>query len=267
MCELFGMSSRYPAVVGLSLKTFGSHWKIPPRKLDGWGISFSLGKDALLAKEPFPVKKSPMFHFFENHRCRSSIVISHLRRAGPGLGRTYENTQPFARELYGRNFIFAHHGLVKRIFHIKHIKRFKINDGRPLGSTDSEHAFYFLLERLKEELGPKGIRNPLEVRKLLNRYAVEITSLGMFNFLMSDSENLYAFRSHKLYFAQRECMTASRCLVGGPLTVQLAPAILAKRQRVVLIATMPLSKHKCWKLLPCGRVVVFYKGSERTGPN
>ncbi len=78
------------------------------------------------------------------------MVISHLRRAGPrGAKREYVNTQPFVKEFYGRKFTFAHNGEVGRI---SRRKQFRLNEILPIGKTDSEWAFCYLLERVKEEL-------------------------------------------------------------------------------------------------------------------
>ena len=64
MCELFGMSSRYPTTVKFSLKAFKSHWETPKRKADGWGIVFGRSKNFLLVKEPVLAGQSETLHFF-----------------------------------------------------------------------------------------------------------------------------------------------------------------------------------------------------------
>ncbi len=257
MCELFGMSSRYPTTVKFSLKAFENHWKTSRRKADGWGISFSKGRDCLLVKEPIPAGKSETLHFFENNTFRSSLLISHLRRAGRGAKRSFVNTQPFAKEFLGHKFVFVHNGFVPKIFHNKD---FRLIHFRPLGKTDSEHIFCFLLDRIKEELGDKQKNNSAAVAQLLNYYASKINKFGVFNFLMSDSKYLYAFRSNKLFSAQRDCVCHHEDFKGGPLSIKMGPACPSENQHVRLIATVPLTKDHCWEPLALKKITVFYKG-------
>jgi len=257
MCELFGMSSRYSTTVKLSLKAFESHWQKPQYKADGWGVAFNRGKDCLLVKEPIPAGQSETLHFLENNTFRSSLVISHLRRAGKGAKRSFVNTQPFAKELFGRKFIFAHNGFLPQIFSKKD---YRLMHFKPLGATDSEHAFCYLLDRMKVEVNNKQKNNAEIIGQLLNHYACKIDKLGKFNFLMSDSKYLYAFRSDNLFTAQRDCVCRVENLKGGPLSVRMRPICPAKNQRVGLIATVPLMEDSCWKPLPLKEVIIFAKG-------
>ncbi len=257
MCELFGMSSRYSTTVKFSLKVFERHWKKSRRKADGWGIAFSRGKDFLLVKEPVPAGQSETLHFFENNTFRSSLVISHLRRAGRGARKSFVNTQPFAKEILGRKFVFAHNGFVPQVFCDKD---FRLIHFRPLGKTDSEHIFCFLLDRIKEGLGDRQRNDPAAMARLLNYYASKIDKLGTFNFLMSDSKYLYAFRSGKLYSAQRDCVCHDENFKGGPLSITMGSACPTENQHVRLIATVPLTKDHCWEPLALKKITVFHKG-------
>lgn len=257
MCELLGINSRYPATVNFSLRAFERRWKMPRRKADGWGLSIFQGRDVLVVKEPKPAGESETLHFIENHSYRSTIVISHLRRAGPGLKRNYSNTQPFVRELYGRRFVFAHNGLVKRIFHIR---RFKTEYYSPVGETDSEYAFCYLMDRLRAELDPELVRDHRLVANSLNREALKISQLGIFNFLMADGEHIFAFRSDRLVMARSACISQSSELKGGPLNIRMGPIRSPKKQWKLVIATVPLTRDRCWHPLPLKRVVVFSKG-------
>ena len=188
---------------------------------------------------------------------RSSIVISHLRHAGPGIKKEYCNTQPFVREFFGRKIVFAHNGLVRRIFRMK---RFKLKYYFPIGTSDSEHAFCYLLDVLREELGARANRDPAMVARILNREALAIDSLGIFNFLWSDSNYLFAFRSDQLQVAQRGCICRSEEFKGKGLDIKMGPLRPSKNQRVLLVASVPLTKDDCWQPLPLKKVVTFHKG-------
>lgn len=111
---------------------------------DGWGVGYVRENDAIVVREPAAANTSEWLAFVQHEDPKSHIVVAHVRRAtlGPRLVR---NTQPFARELAGRMHLFAHNGMVHEI---ATIPRFATRRFRPIGDTDSEHAFCALLERL-----------------------------------------------------------------------------------------------------------------------
>jgi glutamine amidotransferase len=72
----------------------------------------------------------------QDYPIKSCSVIAHIRQANRGIV-ALENTHPFTRELWGRNWTYAHNGQL----------RYKSGDGNfhPVGETDSEKAFCWLL--------------------------------------------------------------------------------------------------------------------------
>jgi predicted glutamine amidotransferase len=80
-----------------------------PRRL---GIAFYDGKGGRAFHDPQPSARSEIARFIRGCAIKSRIVICHIRRAGrtPGGSREYP---PFARELWGRNWNFAHNGELK----------------------------------------------------------------------------------------------------------------------------------------------------------
>jgi glutamine amidotransferase len=134
---------------------------------------------------------------------RSDLVIAHVRRSSVGEPKL-KNTHPFERELWGRSFVLAHNGTVSAVK-----RRFILTHYQPIGDTDSEHAFCWLLERFRETLASFADFSRPEALSFVRERAREIGELGTFNFLMSDSERLFAFRSalsdsrHKLHYLLR----------------------------------------------------------------
>ena len=104
------------------------------------------------------------------------------------------------------------------------------------------------------------MNNSSAMVQLLNSHASKINKLGVFNFLLSDSKYLYAFRSSKLYSARRDCVCRTEELKGGPLSIKMGPACPTENQHVSLIATVPLTKDHCWEPLPLRKTIVFHKG-------
>ena len=66
-------------------------------------------------------------------------MVSHIRQANRGKV-ALENTHPFTRELWGRNWTYAHNA------QLKGYRQLKTGTFRPVGQTDSEYVrFLFLL--------------------------------------------------------------------------------------------------------------------------
>src|SRR4029079_6778528 len=109
---------------------------------DGWGLALYDGRLARMVLEPTPAANSPLARFVREHPIKTLLAVAHVRQKTRG-GIALANTHPFVRELWGRNLVFAHDGNVKRARALK-LGRFK-----PIGSTDSEHAFCALLGALE----------------------------------------------------------------------------------------------------------------------
>jgi len=73
---------------------------------------------------------------------KGKIIISHVRWASKG-DVAYHNTHPFVRELFGREWIFAHNGTI-----IRELPNPRFYE--PIGETDSEKAFCIILDHLKD---------------------------------------------------------------------------------------------------------------------
>ncbi len=122
---------------------------------------------------------------------KSHLIIAHIRKASRGKV-TLRNTHPFQRELFGKSWVFAHNGTV---FERPELRNFTLSHYFPIGTTDSELAFCYILNKLKD----KGY--DLTFEQTLNLIidsinAIDVGAFG-FNFLMSDSQNLYVYRGKR----------------------------------------------------------------------
>jgi glutamine amidotransferase len=109
---------------------------------DGWGLAFYEGRATRVFLEPAPACVSPLARFVADHPIKTLLAIGHVRRRTRGA-TTLANTHPFVRELWGRHWVFAHNGTLRAV------RRYKLGQFHPIGTTDSEHAYCFLLERLR----------------------------------------------------------------------------------------------------------------------
>jgi len=267
MCELFGLSSNLPVTANFSLEAFARHGGDTGPHRDGWGIAYFEDTDARLMKEAEPAADSEWVDFIERHHLRSRIVLSHIRKATRGR-ISFANTQPFIRELGGHMHVFAHNGDLDGI---EKIEALSYHHYRPVGETDSEHAFCALLERLSELwLNTAGVPLLSHRLQLVQQFASEISSLGPANFLYADGDALFAHGNRRtqspsgeikppgLFWLSRQCRVEPVIDVPGL-------HLDGHDQHVVLVASVPLSQEG-WVPLDEGEVLCLRNGEVFSSP-
>jgi len=103
MCELLGMSANVPTDICFSFSGLIRRGGATGPHKDGWGITFYEGKGCRSFKDPQPSCDSKIAELVKQYPIKSKSVISHIRQANRG-GVSLENTHPFIRELWGRNW-------------------------------------------------------------------------------------------------------------------------------------------------------------------
>ncbi len=268
MCELFAMSSLYPASISFSLEEFSRHGGLSGPHKDGWGIAYYENLDVRLFREPNSASDSPCIEFIRDQRYPSKLVISHIRKATMGE-ISLRNTQPFCREAGGRMHLFAHNGDLPGIDAQPLVQ---LGDHRPIGSTDSEYAFCHLMRCLQPVWRPQAAPDLATRYRVIDEFAALIRPIGPANFIYSDGEYIFVhghvrtqpgregFHPPGLYWLCRSC-TPSHTPVEIPgieMEYQGPP------QKAALIATVPLTDEK-WQPLGEGELLVF-KNGERVVP-
>lgn len=253
MCELLGLSFNKQIRPKISFVAFRRRARYNPH---GWGIAFYPNPDsfaAFILKEAIPGHKSELAAFLSRYpNIRSRIFICHVRRATRG-GPSYRNTHPFARELFGREYVFAHNGTVNE-GRIPQPSRFK-----PMGNSDSERIFCYLLDRIYE----RGIRSwSREDFDWLHGLLMEIDMYGTLNIMMSDGEHLFCYTDadgyNTLCYIRREPPYLRIKLRDLDWEIDLN---LEKShdQRGYIVATYPLTNEQ-WTSLSPGELIVFKDG-------
>ena len=131
----------------------------------------------------------------KDYPIHSLNVIAHIRRATVG-SRALENTHPFQREMWGRYWTFAHNGTLKE-FRPPLEGRY-----RPVGATDSERAFCYLLERLLAAY-PEGTGDLKALHGTIGEVAAYFREHGECNFLLSNGDVLFAHCATNLGYILR----------------------------------------------------------------
>jgi glutamine amidotransferase len=251
MCELLGMSANVPTDICFSFTGLMQRGgKTGPHR-DGWGIAFYEGRGCRAFHDPLPSVDSEIARLVQNYSIKSRVVISHIRRANRG-SVCLENTHPFTRELWGRHWVFAHNG------QIRGAKQLPLGFYRPIGTTDSEYAFCWLLGRIRERF-PQPPRRYPPLWRFLQTQVAELSGRGVFNFLLSDSQHLYAHCSTHLCWLTRRAPFGKARLMDADVTVDFQQET-TPGDVVTIVATRPLTSDEPWTILDLGALMVFTDG-------
>ena len=134
--------------------------------------------------------------------------------------------------------MFAHNGTVKKA------KQLKLGRFKPIGETDSEHAFCALLGALEHEFKDYP-RSQADYAAAVAKHAGKIGKDGTFNMLLGDGRQLFARCSTKLHYIVRKAPFKQATLADEDVTVDFA-AVTTPNDRVAVIATMPLTRDEVW---------------------
>ena len=178
-------------------------------------------------------------------------MVSHIRKANRGRV-CLENTHPFTRELWGDYWTFAHNG------QLKGIKNEALEFYRCVGTTDSEHAFCWILDRLRRRF-PRKPRKRKELWQSIGELAAQLNRRGVFNMLLSDSTCLYAACSTTLCWLTRSAPFGRASLIDAEMSVDFSLET-SPSDVVSVVATQPLTSNEDWVCMEKGGFQVFRNG-------
>ncbi len=252
MCQLLGMNCNVPTDIVFSFTGFATRGGTTDSHNDGWGIAFFEGSGVRHFVDHEAAAASPIARLIKQVPIKSKHVIAHIRKATQGRV-ALENCHPFVRELWGRYWVFAHNGDLKDFA--------PVLDGpfRPVGNTDSEHAFCFILQELRRRFGDAAPPQALLQAALADLVAA-IAQSGTFNLLLSDGTALYAHCSTELHYLVRQHPFARARLADDDLSVDFAE-VTTPRDRVAIIVTQPLTEDETWIRFAPGEMKRFVDGA------
>ncbi|OMG56740.1 class II glutamine amidotransferase [Azonexus hydrophilus] len=252
MCQLLGMNCNVPTDICFSFSGFQARGGATDVHADGWGIAFFEGRGTRLFLDPQPSASSPVAELVSHYPIRSKNVIAHIRKATQGSIKL-ENTHPFMRELWGRYWIFAHNGNL--------LDFTPALDGSfvPVGNTDSERAFCWLLQSFRQRFGDH-MPDDAALFDALHELTLGIAAHGEFNFLLSNGDCLLVHASTRLSYIVRQAPFAKAHLNDQDITVDFSEVTTA-HDRVAVIATLPLTDNEAWTTMPPGTLWRFAEGN------
>lgn len=254
MCQLFALSSSAPTAVTFSFAGFSARGGDTGEHVDGWGIAFHDASGCRVFIDERRASDSPLAEFLRNNPIRSRTVLAHIRKATQGPVHL-SNCHPFVREWKGQHWTFCHNGDLKEF-------QPRLNgDYEPVGSTDSERAFCWLLQQLRARF--RGAERPgwRQVAEALAELAPRVAEYGVFNFLLGNGAALFAYCSTDLTWMTRKYPFSEVRLIDQDLSINLGEAN-RMGDHMLLVATEPLTHGERWVRFARNELKVLVDGAE-----
>jgi glutamine amidotransferase len=257
MCQLLGLNCATPTDATFSFTGFCQRGGHTDHHADGWGIAFFEGRGLRHFVDHQSAAVAPMAEFIRRYPLKSTNIIAHVRKATIG-SVCLENAHPFVRELWGRHWVFAHNGDLKD--YAPHLH----THFQPVGSTDSERAFCWLMQELAKSHA--ALPSVHELTLTLRELVPQVRASGTFNFLLSNGDALWAHCSTKLHYLVRQHPFAQATLKDHDWTVNFAD-LNHPGDRAAVIVTTPLTDNEVWTAFEPNELKVFVDGEPQTGIN
>lgn len=251
MCQLLAMNCNVPTDIVFSFTGFATRGGGTDHHNDGWGIAFFEGAGVRHFVDYQAAVDSPIADLIRRVPIKSMNVIAHIRKATQGRV-SLENCHPFVRELWGRYFVFAHNG------DLKNFTPELTGPYRPVGTTDSETAFCYLLQELRRRFGDAP---PLldQMREALAELTTQIAANGTFNMTLSDGSAMFVHCSTQLHYIVRQYPFSEAVLSDEDMKVDFSE-VTTPNDRVAIIVTEPLTANEKWTPFKAGELKVFIDG-------
>jgi len=251
MCELLGMSANVPTDICFSFTGLMQRGGRTGPHRDGWGITFYEGKGFRTFKDPKPSCESKIAELVQHYPIKSRAIVSHIRQANRG-SVNLENTHPFTRELWGKYWTFAHNG------QLSSYQNLYTGRHRPVGETDSELAFCWLLKQMEDRY-PEPPKDMESVFLYVAKCCDELREKGVFNMLLSDGEYVMTYCTNHLYWITRRAPFGKAALLDEDVEINFQEET-TPHDIVSVIATQPLTANEAWQRMKPGEYGLFYLG-------
>lgn len=254
MCQLLGMNCNTPTDILFSFEGFRRRGGVTDVHVDGFGIAFFEGKGVRIYQDDRPSASSPVADLIKSYQIKSKNVIAHIRKATHGQV-SLANTHPFMRELWGEYWLFAHNGHLQspEILFADSQQQYY----RPVGITDSEQTFCYILENLRQKYDQKPNDEILfhEIKLLTEK----IRTAGIFNFTLTNGDWMIAHANTLLHYIVRKAPFGEAKLLDDDVNIDFA-AVTTPNDRVAVIATLPLTCNEHWTQLAQNELLMFKEG-------
>jgi predicted glutamine amidotransferase len=251
MCELLALSANTPTDLRFSFHGLRQRGGATGDHADGWGLASydPDGRGLRLYREDAPAAFSPIAAAVAELDLKAHCSIAHIRKATRGVVAV-ENCHPFHRRWAEQEWVFAHNGDLTDMPTLAGLQR-------PIGQTDSEAAFCWILEEL-ERLG-LGASDDADVFDALVACSDRLAGAGIFNVLISNGAWLFAYAGTRLQRITRRAPFGEARLADDDLSVDFA-AVTTPRDVVTIVTTEPLTANEIWTPLAVGEAILLRGG-------
>ncbi len=139
---------------------------------DGWGIAYLENNEFKIFRSTRAVYEDDRIDQFK--KIKSNLVVLHARKASKG-NVEIQNVHPFEYQLNGNQYLLFHNGTIRDKLNFDY-------QFHPLGTTDSERLFYYLLTNSNGQVTSDLLKSKLNRLK-------DFTAA---NFILSDGKTTYA---------------------------------------------------------------------------
>lgn len=260
MSELLALSFDSVTAPAISLKealvdpaTVAEHGA--PR---GWGFGWYPGIELAgqVLKDPATGAEDPAMRVLRDwERFGSTLFVCHFR--GPAQHRSQSDAQPFLRNYSGRAWIVAHSGTLQGDWR-RDLPLGEKPGFEPVGRTDTEHFFCWLLNRFQAE----GARTMADYG--WDRLAAdlrEMNALGPLNLLLSDGQSLAVYQDQEqtqpIFWSRRTPPHTQLPMGNTVLALELEQH--QAHRTFIAFATEPLTNEP-WVRMSPGELLVARRG-------
>jgi len=180
----------------------------------------------------------------------------HIRKSDDSL---LSNAHPFVREIWGEPWVFSHNGkmTIQDADDSDPIKQGIASYYCPVGDTDSEFAFCYLLNQLKDNFEHKPDAETLYA--FLTKQYRFLANYGLFNCLLSNGDWLLSYANTLLFYVTRQAPFGSATLIDADVTMDFSQ-VNEVDDAMTVVATTPLTQDEHWQQLAVNECVIFKDG-------
>ena len=260
MCQLLAMTSKNPADIRFSLTGFRRRGGLTDDHIDGFGIAYFQPTGLRLYYDDQSAMASPIAEMVSAMTIKANHTLVHIRKSDDSL---LKNAHPFVRELWGEPWVFMHNGKrtiadmpdndpIKQQAN-QHSTRYY----QPIGDTDSEYAFCYLLNQLKDNFTQKP--DSATLNAFLTTQCRFLSTYGIFNCLLCNGDWLLAYANTLLFYVTRQAPFAQATLIDADVTMDFAQTN-HDDDVITVLATTPLTSDEHWQQLAVNECLIFQNG-------
>lgn len=256
MCQLLAMNSKKTANINFSFTGFRLRGGVTDDHTDGFGIAYFEPTGLRLYCDDRAAMDSPVADMVSGLTIKATNTIVHIRKSDDSL---LCNAHPFTREIWGESWVFSHNGkmTIQEATYSDPIKQGTSRYYCPVGDTDSEFAFCYLLNQLKDRFEHKPDDKTLF--DFLKEQCRLLAGYGIFNCLLSNGDWMLSYANTILFHITRQSPFGSATLIDTDVMIDFAK-VNDNDDVITILATTPLTSDEDWQQLAVNECVIFENG-------